>query len=66
MVTIRAENMHCGGCAKGVTATLKAVSPAAEIQIDLQRREVSLAVPDAAPLVAALIAAGWKAATITG
>lgn len=58
--------MHCSGCAKGVTATLKAASPAAEIQIDLQRREVSMAAPDAAPLVVALIAAGWKAAAITG
>lgn len=66
MVTIRVENMHCGGCAKGVTATLEAVAPAAEIQIDLQRHEVSLPAPDAAPLVAALIAAGWKAAAITG
>jgi copper chaperone len=66
MVTIRIENMNCGGCAKGVTATLKAVSPTAEIRVDLERHEVTVEAPDAAPLVAALMADGWKAAAVAG
>jgi copper chaperone len=66
MVTIRIENMNCGGCAKGVTATLRAVAPSADIRVDLPRHEVSMEAPDAAPLVAALIADGWKAAAVAG
>ncbi|AOA58775.1 heavy-metal-associated domain-containing protein [Acinetobacter larvae] len=36
------ENMTCGGCARGVTATIKAVDPAAQVEIDVEKKLVSL------------------------
>jgi copper chaperone len=62
MVTISIPNMTCGGCAKGVLATLREAAPGSEAKVDLERREVQLAVADAAPVVAALRADGWDAA----
>jgi copper chaperone len=61
MVTISIPNMTCGGCAKGVLATLKDAAPGAAAQVDLDKREVQVAAGDAAPLVAALRADGWDA-----
>jgi copper chaperone len=61
MVKLSIPNMTCGGCAKGVLATLRAAAPDAEATIDLDRREVLVAAADAAPLVAALRADGWEA-----
>jgi len=62
MVTIHVANMACGGCAKGVLATLHEAAPGAETVVNQERREVSVAASDAAPLVAALREAGWEAA----
>ena len=61
MVTISIRNMTCGGCAKGVLATLREAMPAAEATVDLSRREVKVAAGKAGPLVAALRADGWEA-----
>jgi copper chaperone len=61
MVTISIANMTCGGCAKGVLATLGQVAPGSEATVNLEGREVRVAVPDAAPVVAALRADGWDA-----
>lgn len=61
MITIRIPNMECGGCAKGVVATLAEAAPGAPVEIALERREVRVAAPDAAPLLAALRADGWQA-----
>ncbi len=62
MVRFRITNMTCGGCAKGVTATLKEIDPAAELRFDLERREVSVekTAADPAALETALTSAGWK------
>lgn len=62
MIRFRIANMTCGGCAKGVTATLKEIDPAAELRIDLERREVSVdkSIADPAILETALTSAGWK------
>jgi copper chaperone len=60
MTTIRIANMTCGGCAKGVTATIRDTLPGAEPQVDLERREVRVA-GDPALLVAALRGDGWEA-----
>lgn len=58
----RITNMTCGGCAKGVTATLREADPAAQAEFDLERREVTLeTVAPAASVQAALAAAGWEA-----
>jgi copper chaperone len=61
MVKLSIPNMTCGGCAKGVLATLRAAAPDTDATIDLERREVHVAAADAAPLVAALRADGWEA-----
>jgi copper chaperone len=62
MVRFRIANMRCGGCARGVTATLKGVDPDAELRVDLQHREVSVerTRADPAALEAALASAGWR------
>jgi copper chaperone len=61
MVRIHIANMTCGGCAKGVRATLAAVAPGAAVEVDLERRDVTVARDEAAPLIAALKAEGWEA-----
>ena len=61
MATIAITNMTCGGCAKGVQAVLREAAPGASVTVDLERREVTVVASDAAPLVAALRAAGWEA-----
>ena len=42
MVRFKVANMSCGGCARAVTAALRGVDPAAEIAVDLGRREVAV------------------------
>lgn len=61
MVTISIPNMTCGGCAKGVLATLRDAAPAAEAKVDLERREVQVRAADTTALIAALRADGWEA-----
>lgn len=61
MVRIKVENMTCGGCAKGVTATLKEVAPGKLVALDLEKKEVTVASDDVAPLLAALKKDGWEA-----
>lgn len=36
------ESMSCGGCARSVTAALKAVDPIATVEIDLPGRNVKI------------------------
>jgi len=62
MVRFRIPNMTCGGCAKGVTATVREVDPGAEVQIDLDQREVTIGsrTAGAEALDRALRDAGWK------
>lgn len=42
MIRFKVANMSCGGCARAVTAALRGVDPAAEIAVDLDRREVTV------------------------
>jgi len=63
MIRFRISNMTCGGCAKGVTATLREAAFKEPLRFDLERREVEI---DAAPVEAprlkdTLAAAGWEA-----
>lgn len=55
-------NMTCGGCVKGVTATLKKLDPAAAPQIDMDRKEVVFEGTQVAPaqVAKALADAGWQ------
>ncbi|MBX6374693.1 MAG: heavy-metal-associated domain-containing protein [Acetobacteraceae bacterium] len=59
---ISIPNMTCGGCAKGVLATLQEAAPGASAKVDLDCREVQVVTADVAALVAALRADGWDAA----
>ncbi|MBB5694405.1 heavy-metal-associated domain-containing protein [Muricoccus pecuniae] len=63
MVRFVIENMNCGGCAKGVTATVRAVDPSAQVEVDLDRKAVTVigGHVEGAALTRALQAAGWKA-----
>jgi copper chaperone len=63
MVRFVIENMNCSGCAKGVTATVKAVDPSAQVEVDLDRKAVTVSGGhvDGAALTRTLQAAGWRA-----
>ena len=61
MVVLRVPNMRCGGCARSVTAALRGVAPAAEVRVDLERREVAVeGTADADLLSQALRGAGFE------
>lgn len=61
--TILIPNMTCGGCAKGVLATIRAAAPDAHAEPDVAARRVTVAgAPDPVSLIAALRADGWDAA----
>ncbi len=66
MLRITIDNMNCGGCAKGVLATFRGLDPAVTTQVNLEAREVRIETEDAAPILAALRADGWKAHESTG
>ncbi|WP_196259243.1 heavy-metal-associated domain-containing protein [Pelagibacterium limicola] len=54
------ENMACGGCAKGVTATIRRVDPDAEVEIDIASKAVSVkSDTDTEKILAALTEAGF-------
>lgn len=36
------ENMTCGGCARGVTATIQSIDPQAKVEIDVEKKLVEL------------------------
>ncbi|MCB4824484.1 heavy-metal-associated domain-containing protein [Roseicella aerolata] len=60
MVVFRIAGMSCGGCARRVTAALRGAEPGAEVQVDLQRREVTVTgAADADRLARALRDAGY-------
>lgn len=62
MHRFRIANMNCGGCAKGVTATLRQADPLAQINITLEPREATVtSALDTARLEQALRDAGWRA-----
>lgn len=56
------ENMHCGGCARGVTKAIQSVDPAAVVHADPPARRISVTSdhPGAA-FLPALAAAGFPA-----
>ena len=42
MLDLTIPDMTCGGCARGVTAAIKAVDPAAELVIDVLTHKVQV------------------------
>lgn len=66
MHRFRIANMNCGGCAKGVTASLREADPQAEIGINLDRREAAVtSAVDTKRLEQALRDGGWQAERIS-
>jgi len=61
MLRIAIANMNCGGCAKGVRVTLSKAAPGAEVTVDLEQRQVTVAATEATSIIAALCADGWQA-----
>jgi copper chaperone len=66
MHRFRIANMNCGGCAKGVTASLRQADPQAEIGINLGTREAAVTSAVAtARLEQALRDGGWQVERIS-
>lgn len=66
MHRFRIANMNCGGCAKGVTASLRQADLQAEINIKLDTREAAVTSSvDKARLEQALRNGGWQVERIS-
>ncbi|NNM73891.1 heavy-metal-associated domain-containing protein [Enterovirga aerilata] len=61
MLHLEIANMSCGGCAHGVTNTIRAVAPQAAVEIQLAERKVTVrGAPDEAKVVEALKSTGFE------
>lgn len=64
MTTYKIPDMTCGHCAGVVTETLKSLDPAAEIKVEVMKKEVSVTSKASADaILAALADAGYSAQT---
>ncbi|MGE5652164.1 MAG: heavy-metal-associated domain-containing protein [Bacillota bacterium] len=62
MYMFRVEKMSCGGCAGRVTKAIRQVDSAAQVDVDLQSKQVRVTSAADAPVLAAAIArAGYPA-----
>jgi copper chaperone len=60
MLDLTIPDMTCGGCARGVTAAIKAIDPGAELVIDLDSHHVQVRTSATAEAVkAAVVEAGF-------
>lgn len=50
------ENITCGGCARGVTATIKAIDPNASVEIDVEKKQVQLTTTQSQEVILAALA----------
>ncbi len=56
------ENMTCGGCARGVTATIQDVDPEAKVTVDLATKIVTVDSTESVDkITAALAEEGFRA-----
>lgn len=55
MLQLKVEGMSCGHCVKAVTKAVEAVSPGAQVDIDLAGGLVSVTGADNAPAISAAI-----------
>lgn len=63
MLELNLPGMTCGGCARGVTAAIKSVDPAAEVVTDVASRTVRVATSaNTESIKAAVAEAGYTAA----
>jgi copper chaperone len=62
MTTYKVPDMTCGHCAGVVTETLKSLDPAAEINVEVMKKEISVkSTASADKILAALADAGYPA-----
>lgn len=60
MLDLTIPDMTCGGCARGVTAAIKSVDPAAELVIDIDSHKVQVKTSASVEAVkAAVVEAGF-------
>jgi copper chaperone len=60
MLDLTIPDMTCGGCARGVTAAIKSIDPAAELVIDVETHKVQVKTSaSAAAVKAAVVEAGF-------
>ena len=65
MVTLKVENMSCGGCAARITRAIKALDPEADVDVSLRERLVRLGGDRAVQAIAdALTRAGYPASQV--
>lgn len=63
MFELNLPGMTCGGCARGVTAAIKAIDPSAEVVPDVASRKVRVTTTaDIAAIKDAVAAAGYTSA----
>ena len=63
MLDLTIPDMTCGGCARGVTAAIKSVDPAAELVIDVATNKVQVKTSASAESVKkAVVEAGFTPA----
>ena len=58
MLRFAITNLNCGGCAESIRAAMGKVAPDAEVSVNLEHRQVTVAAAEAAPILAALLADG--------
>ena len=60
MIEFEVKDMSCGHCVSAVTKTVKLVDPAADVQVDLASKKVSIeSSKDRSEFAEALIEAGY-------
>jgi len=65
MLKFKVDAMSCGHCVRSIEGALAKLAPESAIEVDLARREVSLAADlDPALAIAAMKAAGYDAAIL--
>ncbi len=66
-VTMKVDGMRGEGCAEAVRQTIRGLDPGAEVQVDLERGQVSARTrADTLEVTAALAKAGYNATAMTG
>lgn len=65
MVTLKVENMSCGGCAARITRAIKALDPEADVDVSLRERLVRVGGNSAVQAIAdALTRAGYPTSQV--
>ena len=64
MLTLNVPDISCSHCERAVKEAVAAVSPTARVVVDLPAHRVTVEGAEAAPVIAALEAAGYPATPV--